>query len=291
MRNFDYVAAQSLDQAVSRLAAAGPEGRILAGGTDVLVQMREGRRQVDVLIDAKGIPELNELSYAPGRGLRIGAAVPCYRLYENPEVRRAYPALVDAASLIGGTAIQGRASLGGNLCNASPAADGIPALIVLRATCVIAGPDGERRVPVEEFCTGPARTVLEPGELLVALELPPPTPRSGARFLRFIPRNEMDIAVVNAAAAVELGEDGQSIERARVAIGAVAPTPLLVEEAGRALEGGPASEERIEQAVAAVRAAAQPISDTRGLAEQRRHVVGVIARRALDGALERARSQ
>src|SRR5262249_42879576 len=157
---------------------------------DILVQVREDRRDVDLLVDVKNVPEANELAYDPRTGLRIGAAVPCYRIYEDAAIGKAYLGLVDAASLIGGIQIQSRASLGGNLCNASPAADTIPALIAHEAVCTIAGPEGTRSVPVEKFCTGPGRTVLGRGEFLVGFRLPPPPKNTGTFYLRFIPRNE-----------------------------------------------------------------------------------------------------
>jgi xanthine dehydrogenase FAD-binding subunit len=290
VRSFNYVAANSVEQAVTQLAQAGLEGRVLAGGTDVIVAMREGRRVVDMLIDIKAVADVNVLRYDPATGLRLGAAVPCYRIYEDQEIRRLYPALIDCASLIGGIGIQGRASVGGNLCNASPAADTIPALIALGAMCKVAGPQGRREIPVEQFCVAPGRNALQPGELLVEIALPPPAPRSCASFLRFIPRNEMDIAVVNAAASVQLAEDGETIEAARLAVGAVAPTPLLVTEVAPLLAGAPATVESFERAAEAAQRAAQPITDMRGTKEQRRHLVGVLTRRALQGALERARA-
>lgn len=291
MRNFEYVQAHSLDQAITQLQQAGAAGRVLAGGTDLIAQMRERRRDVAVVVDVKALAEMTAISSDNEDGLRLGAAVPCHRIYEDVDVVGLYPCLVDSASLIGGVGIQGRASIGGNLCNASPAADSTPSLIVLGAICRIAGPNGERRIPVEQFCTGPGRNALQPGELLVALEIPPPAPRSGARFLRFIPRNEMDIAVVNAAASLQLDAAGQTITAARIAIGAVAPTPLLVEEAASLLVGAPATPESFAQAAEAATRAARPISDMRGTAEQRRHLVGVLTRRVLEGAVERARAK
>lgn len=292
MQAFDYVRAQSIEQAAALLAEAGEQARVLAGGTDLLAQMKEGRRQVALVVDVKFIPELNELCYDPVEGLWLGAAVPCYRIYGNPTVARAYPGLVDAASLIGGVQIQGRASLGGNLCNASPAADSIPALIVHAAVARIAGPAGRREVPVEAFCTGPGRTVLGTGELLAALHLPPPRPGFGAAYGRFTPRNEMDIAVVGAGAALQLDEQGDTIVAARVALGAVAPTPLYVKEAGDALAGRPVAEAEAAFAVAAelARAAARPIDDLRGTAVQRKHLAEVLTRRALRRALARAQA-
>ncbi|GIW06767.1 MAG: oxidoreductase [Dehalococcoidia bacterium] len=282
-----YLRPSSIDEAVRALAAANGGGRALAGGTDIIVDVREGRRQVDLLVDLKAIPELTAIDVDGAGGARIGAATPCYRIAEDTRLRRAYPGLVDAASLIGGVQIQSRASLGGNICTSSPAADSAPILIALGATCVIAGPTGERRLPVEQFFTGPRQNVLQDGEIVVAIELPPPVPRSGSAYLRFIPRNEMDIAVVGAGVWIRL--DGETIAEARVGLGAVAPTPLLVVEAGRALAGKPATRETFEAAAEAARAAAKPISDMRGSDRQRIHLAGVITRRAIETAVQRAR--
>lgn len=289
MNAIDYAAPKTLAEAVALLGEHGERARVLAGGTDILVQVRENRRDLDLLVDAKRIAELTELRYDPVKGLTIGAAVPCCEIYENAPIAKAYPGLVDAAFLIGGIQIQGRASLGGNLCNSSPAADSIPALIALEAVCDIAGPGGLRTVPVETFCTGPGRNVLARGELLVRLRLPAPKPRSGAAYLRFIPRNEMDIAVAGAGVAVQLDESRQRCTSARVALGAVAPTPLLVAEAGAALVSGPLTDALIDRAAQAARAAARPISDMRGDADYRRHLVGVLVQRALHIAIDRAR--
>ncbi|HZQ35784.1 MAG TPA: xanthine dehydrogenase family protein subunit M [Dehalococcoidia bacterium] len=291
MQPIEYQAPQTVREAVGLLQGGGENARVLAGGTDVIVQVREGRRpNVSLLVDVKKIPELTSITFDQQRGLRIGAATPCYRIYENELVARLYPALIDSSSLIGGTAIQGRASLGGNLCNASPAADTIPTLIVLGGIAQIAGPEGTREVPVEQFCVAPGRTVLQPGEMLVALHFPTPQPRSGARFLRFIPRNEMDIAVVNAAAAVQLDESRNRITAARLAVGAVAPTPLFLDEASAALVGQEANEASIQRAAEIAMAAARPIEDMRGGIGQRKHLVGVMVRRALAGAVERAKA-
>ena len=289
MRALEYVAPATVDEAVAVLARHGPEARVLSGGTDIIVQAREGRRPVAVLVDAKSIPEANVIELGADGGLRIGAAVPCAVIYEHAEIARRFPALIDSASLIGGIQIQSRASLGGNLCNSSPAADSIPTLIVLGAICEIAGPDGRREVPVEQFCTGPGSNVLRDGEMLVALRFPPPAPGSGAAFERFIPRNEMDIAVCNAAAAVQIDQDGATIRAARIAVGAVAPIPLLVEEAGAALAGQPVSPESIERAAAVAGETARPITDMRGSVAQRRHLARVLTNRVLRTAIDRAR--
>ena len=231
-------------------------------------------------------PSSTNCSYEPAGGLTLGAAVPCYRIYGDEAVRTAYPGLIDTVSMIGGTQIQGRASVGGNLCNAAPSADAVPALIALGATCRIASSAGEREVPVEDFCTAPGKNVLAPNEVLVSLRLPPPAPNSGACYLRFIPRNEMDIAVAGAGVSVTLA-DGVFLG-GRVALAAVAPVPLLVEEAGAALRGRPVGAEAVALAAAAARDAASPISDMRGTAEYRRNLCEVLTRRALETAVKRA---
>jgi CO/xanthine dehydrogenase FAD-binding subunit len=284
---FDYAAPKTIAEAVALLSSKGDRARILAGGTDILVQLREGRRDCDVLVDIKLIPELTELKL-DSQGLRFGAAVPCYRLYEHADVGRTYPGLIDAVFLVGGIQIQSRASVGGNLCNASPAADTIPPLIAYEAICVIAGPQGTRELPVEKFCTGPGKTALTRGEFLVGLRLPLPRKNSGAHYLRFIPRNEMDIAVVGSGAAVTLDETKTRCIAARIALVAVAPTPLFVPDAGAVLVDGAISDALIDKAAAAAQAASRPITDMRGDADYRRHLVGVLTRRALKGAIARA---
>ncbi len=290
MKAIDYVCPRALREAVALLAEKGDRARVLAGGTDIIVQLREGRRDLDLLVDVKNIPEINELAYDPRQGLRIGAAVPCYRVYEDPAIAKAYPGLIDAVALIGGIQIQSRASLGGNLCNSSPAADTIPALIAHEAVCLIAGPEGERELPVEKFCTGPGRTVLRRGELLVSFRIPPPRPHAGASYLRFIPRNEMDIAVVGVGVSVTLDAGRSRCTGARIALGAVAPTPLLVPEAGATLVDGALSDALIDKAASVAQAAARPISDMRGDADYRRHLVAVLTRRALRNAISRAQA-
>jgi CO/xanthine dehydrogenase FAD-binding subunit len=290
LKDIDYAAPKTVAEACALLKERGDKARCLAGGTDIIVQMREHRRDVDVLVDIKHIPEVTALSHDVKEGLRIGAAVPCCQIYENKEIARAYPGLIDAAALVGGIQIQSRASLGGNLCNSSPAGDTIPALIALEAVCIIAEPKGNREVPVEEFCTGPGKNVLDRGEFLLSLRLPPPKPRSGAAYLRFIPRNEMDIAVAGAGVAVTLDEKKSKCTAARIALAAVAPTPLLVGEAGAALVGTDLGEAAVAKAASLAQAAAKPITDMRGEADYRRHLVGVLVKRALQIAIERAKS-
>jgi carbon-monoxide dehydrogenase medium subunit len=283
---FDYAAPASVAEAVG-LLTAHPGARLLAGGTDLIVQLRSGRKETDCVVDIKRIPELNDIEYDPQRGLTLGAAVPCYRIYGDSTVARKYPALAEVAALIGGTQIQGRASIGGNLSNAAPSADSVPLLIAMGARCRITGTKGTREIAVEDFCTAPGRTVLQAGELLVSIHLPAPKPHSGARYLRFIPRNEMDIAVAGAGVEVVL-ENGTFLS-ARIALASVAPTPLFVREAGERLAGKPVNEAGIAAAADAARSAAKPITDMRGTAEYRRHLCAVLTRRALETAVQRAR--
>lgn len=288
MKTIEYMKPTNLDEAVGILKSDAHEVRVLAGGTDLLVQMRTGRKQARALLDVKEIPELNNLSYIPGKGLTLGASVPCFRVYRNSQIMTSYPGLIDSASLIGGIQIQGRASIGGNLCNAAPSADAIPVLMALGAVCEIAGPNGIRRVPVENYCTAPGENVLLPEELLVSLHFPAPPPNSGARYIRFIPRNEMDIAVVGAGVSVVLDKATDTFKSARIALASVAPTPLLCQEAGDFLVGKSVNDENIGRAAELGSFAARPISDMRGTAEYRRHLCGVLIKRALKTAVERA---
>ncbi|MFH1086318.1 MAG: xanthine dehydrogenase family protein subunit M [Chloroflexota bacterium] len=291
MRALAYEAPQTVAEAVALLAAHGGRARPLAGGTDLVVQLRLGLHELDTVVDVKRIPALRRVAYDSRRGLTIGAAVTCAELGEHPDVVAHYPGLLDGVGIIGGAAIQGRATLGGNLCNAAPSGDGIAALIMLGAMAHIAGPQGERDVPAEALCTAPRRTVLTPGELLVSLHIPPPEPRAGAHYLRFTPRAEMDIAVAGAGAWVRLTDDGERIAAVRIALSAVAPTPLLVEAARAALIEQEANEEALAAAAHLAREATQPIADVRGGIAQRQHLVEVLVKRALRGAIQRARGE
>ena len=286
MEAFDYVAPRTLDEVYTHLNN-GKRTLFMAGGTDVIVQLREGRRQCDLLIDLKRIDQLTSYGFDSEGTLVIGAATPLARLYEDVDVRRRLPGLVDCASLIGGIQIQSRASLGGNLCNASPAADSSPALIVLGATLVISSAQGQREIPVEEFFLGPGRNALQPGELLLQIRVPRQHPNSGTRYLRFIPRNEMDIAVASAGVHVQLSEDGARIDQLRVALGAVGPTVKVVDTSS--LVGRAADAAAIDAAGALSAEAATPIDDMRGGIVQRRKLARVLTVRAMEGAIERAR--
>lgn len=277
----------TVDEAVA-LLQQGAGRRLLAGGTDLLVQLRSGRLQAQGIVDLKRIPELRKIRAENG-GFRIGAAVTGAELGEHAALRKMWPGVVEAACLIGSTQIQGRASLGGNLCNASPAADSVPALIAAGAKCTIAGPGGRREVPVESVVVSPGKTSLAPGEFVVDFLLPAQAPRGGDAYLRFIPRTEMDIAVVGAGVSLVLDAQG-TCTAARVALGAVAPRALLVEAAGKALVGTRVDAAALDAAAAAARAACAPIDDKRGTIEFRTHVAGVLVKRAATIALERARS-
>lgn len=288
MHSFDYAAPTSLGEALTLLAGARGNARVLAGGTDLIVNMRVGRRKPGLVVDGKRIPELNELSLTAA-GLTLGAAVSCRRAYEHTEVAKRYPALVDSMSLIGSVHIQGRATVGGNLCNAAPSGDAIPTLIALVAVARVLGPNGTREVPVEEFCVAPGKTCLADDELLVSVFIPAPTANSGAHYLRFIPRNEMDIAIAGAGVSVVLDAAKQNFVSARIALASVGPTPIFAREAGALLAGKPVNEDSIQLAADAAQAVAKPITDMRGTIEQRKHLVKVLTARALRGAIERAK--
>ena len=290
MQVFDYALAGSVQEVVGLLTSNNGTAQVLCGGTDLLVQLRENRRRAELLIDVKNIPELTSVNYDGQTGLWLGAAASCQAICHDSFVRENYAGLVDAIHLIGGVQIQYRASVGGNLCNASPAADSIPALIVHKAKCLIVNKNGTYEIPVEQFCVAPGKNVLQNGEFLLAIIVPVIPENFGAHYLRFIPRNEMDIAVVGAGASVTLDRGKQKILSARIALGAVAPTPLFVEEAGKFLAGKEITQENIQEAAKIAQAAARPISDLRGTAEHRRHLCAVLTRRALEKAIERARA-
>ncbi len=282
-----YEAPGSLDQAVALLAAEPGDARVLAGGTDLLVQLRTDLIEPALLVDIKRIPEARQIT-EDGGGFRVGAAVTGAELTEHPRLKCVWPGLVESANLIGSTQIQGRATMGGNLCNGSPAADSVPALIAAGAIALIAGPNGRREVPVEDIMQGPRKLALAKGEIVVSFLLPPRPARTADAYLRFIPRTEMDIAVVGCGLCLTLDGAG-TCSAARVALGAVAPRPLLVAEAARVLIGTKVDAGALDKLDAAARAACQPIDDKRGTREYRTKVAGVLARRAAQIALERAR--
>ncbi len=281
-----YIAPSTVDEAVGILAGASGIAKVLSGGTDLLVQLRSGRVKPDLIVDIKKIAGISGIREEKDAFI-VGAATSGAELGDCEALKRAWPGVVEATNLIGSTQVQGRATLAGNLCNASPAADSVPAMIAARATCVVAGPNGQREVPVESIATGPGRTSLKPGEFIVEFRLPKRPPRSGDAYLRFIPRTEMDIAVVGAAVSVTLDAGGICTD-ARVVLGAVAPTAVVVDEAAKALIGHKLDEATLAALDQAARRACKPIDDKRGTIAYRTKVAGVMARRTAEIAFERA---
>jgi CO/xanthine dehydrogenase FAD-binding subunit len=286
MPSLSFTAPKTVDEAIRALAGASGLAKPLAGGTDLLVQLRSGRIRPDLIVDTKGIPELIGIREENGAFV-VGASTPGVMLSEHEALSHAWPGIVEGVDLIGSQQIQGRASLAGNLCNASPAADSVPAMITARVTAVIAGPNGRREAPVEAIVTGPGQTSLGKGEFIVEFRIPKPRPKQCDAYLRFIPRTEMDIAVVGCAVNVTLDASGVCTD-ARVSLGAVAPTQLVVDEASQALIGHRLDDETLSKLDAAAGRACKPINDKRGTIEYRIKVAGVLARRAAAIAFERA---
>jgi CO/xanthine dehydrogenase FAD-binding subunit len=287
MNEILYEAPKTLEAAVALLSGAKGLARVLAGGTDLLIQMRGGRVAPGLLVDIKGIPEMTSI-VAENGALRFGAAVTCMELVEHEAFARTWPGVTDAVKLIGSIQVKGRATVGGNLCNASPAADSVPALIAAGAVASIVGPGGRREARVEDIATGPGKTSLAKGEIVVSLLLPLRPPRSGDAYLRFTPRTEMDIAVVGVGVNLTLDEQGVCAQ-ARVSLGAVAERALLVPEAAAALIGTKVDADALKRLAVAARAACRPIDDKRGTKEFRVKIAAVLARRAAEIALDRAR--
>ena len=288
MTDIRYLAPPTLDEAVSAFAAAEGAARILAGGTDLLVQMRAGNVRPGTIIDIKKITELMSIEATAEGGFVVGAAVAGAVLAEHPRFGLVWPGVLEAITLIGSTQVQGRASPGGNLCNASPAGDSVPAMVAAGAVVTVQGPKGRRQMPVEAVPAGPGRTNLAPGEIVVSFTLPPRPAHSGDAYLRMIPRTEMDIAVVGLGVSLTL-TDGVCTA-ARVGLGAVAPTVLLVADAAAALIGSRLDDAALEAAAAACRAACKPIDDKRGTIVYRTKVAGVLLKRAVAIAADRAGS-
>ncbi len=282
-----YEAPETLDAAVALLAGTPGDARVLAGGTDLLVQLKTDLIDPVLVVDIKRIHELRQVKRGSDGGFRVGAAVTGAELKEHPELKAIWPGVVEAANLIGSTQIQGRATMGGNLCNASPAADSVPALIAAGAKAVVAGPTGQREVPVQDVVLGPRKLSLAKSEFVIAFLLPPRPAHAADAYLRFIPRTEMDIAVVGAGVNLTLDDNGSVVD-AGVGLGAVAARPLSVSEAGQALVGGSLDDAALAKFEDAVRSACKPIDDKRGTREFRVKVAGVMARRAALKAYERA---
>lgn len=282
-----YESPKSAREAVALMAGAKGNAFLLAGGTDLLVRMRGEFIDPDLVVDIKRIPGFQEIT-RKASGFSIGAGVSCAQLGRNRSLVRAWPGVVEAAQLIGSDQIQGRCTIAGNLCNASPAADSVPALIAAKAKAVIVGPGGTRRTAVENIVSGPGKTSLGKGEIVKAIILADRPAKSGDAYLRFIPRSEMDIAVCSAGVSLTLGA-GNVVKQARVALGAVAPTVVLVPKAARAIVGTRLEDAALKKLAAACEAACSPIDDKRGTVEYRTEVAGVLARRAATIAFDRAR--
>lgn len=281
-----YERPQTISDATALLAGSDQNAFVLAGGTDLLVRMQNDDFEADLVVDIKAIDGMDQIVDA-GDSFVIGAAVPCAALAEDEALVAAWPGVVEAANLIGSTQIQGRCTMSGNLCNASPAADSVPALVAAGAQVKIAGPSGERMIAVEEVPTGPGKTSLAKGELIEAIILPKPASHSGSAYLRFTPRTEMDIAVVSAGVHLELDASG-TVSSARVSLGAVGPKVMLVEEAAQAIIGTKLEDSALDALAAACSAASSPIDDKRGTVDFRKQVAGVLARRATVTAYDRA---
>jgi carbon-monoxide dehydrogenase medium subunit len=286
MTDIRYLAPHTLDEAISAFAAAGSAARILAGGTDLLVQMRSGAVKPGLIVDIKKIAEMTAIEITKDGGFRVGAAVSGMELAEHKSFGKIWPGVLEAVNLIGSKQVQGRASAGGNLCNGSPAGDSVPAMIAAGAIVTLQGPNGRRELPVEKVPAGPGRTHLLPGEILVSFTLPPRPPGSSDAYLRMIPRTEMDIAVVGCGVSLTL-KDGVCVS-ARVGLGAVAPTVLLVEAAANALVGSKLDVSALNAAAGACSAACRPIDDKRGTIIYRTKVAGVLLKRTVAIAAKRA---
>jgi len=285
VRRFELALPESLNDCLRLLAERGPETKLLAGGTDLLPQMKNGVLMPKRVIDLSGVARVKILE-SDAKGLRIGAAVPARQLEQDPRVRAGYVSVAESAALVGSVQVRNLATVGGNLCNAAPSADMAPPLVALEAQAVIAGPHGERRVALSDFFTGVRTTVLGPDELLVEIVAPAPGPHSGGSYIRHTPRRELDIAVVGVASQVTLANG--VCAKARIALAAVAPTPVRATTAEAALEGRPLTPELIERAAELAAQGATPISDQRGSEDFRRHLVRILTRRTLTAALARA---
>ena len=285
MPNFDYAAPTSLAEA-SQLMATDGTVRALAGGTDLIDQLKTNRRNADLVVDLKRIPELQRLE-SDGEGLHIGAARCCSDIHHDATVNTSYQGLADATGLVGSVQIQNRAAVGGNVCNAAPSGDTTPNLLTHEAIAVIAGSSGTRNVELTDFFVGPGQTVLQKGEFLQELILPTPPENSASAYLRFIPRNEMDIAVAGVSSFLHVDPETKVVQRARVALASVAPTPVRARGAESVMEGNVISAELIAKAGEAAVESATPITDVRGSAEYRRELVRVLTVRTMNICLER----
>ena len=289
MARFEYLEARTLRQAISLLKKHGEGAQVVAGTTDFLVRWRQGFWKPSYVLSISRIPGLSRVSYGPRTGLRLGALVTLRTLETHPVIRRHYPALSALATTFAGVQVRNLATVGGNVCNASPAGDTLPALLAFEAQCRIAGPDGERWLPMDQFFVAPGRSALKHGEILTELRLPPPLPNTGSLYIKDSPRSAMDIAAVGVASVVSLDSTGQVCRDVRIALGAVSPTPIRASAAEETLRGQPADREHIDEAARAAAAGCRPIDDIRASARHRRAIVEALTRRTLEYAVQIAR--
>ena len=282
MRPFAFVSPRTLDEAVQAMAGANGNARALAGGSDLVDQMRVRRRTPTLVVDIKNIPDMQRLEYIAGEGLYMGAGVSCTRTGDYAPVAEHYPSIKEVCGLIGSTQIQNRASIAGNVCNAAPSGDTIPPLLTYDAKCIIVGPNGRREIPMGEFFAGPGQSALAADELLLEIFVPSPPANSSGRYLRFIPREEMDIAVAGVASMIAVDPESKRCIQARIALASVAPTPVRAKDAEAALEGQMLTDEVVKAASDLTPNAASPISDVRGSVEYRKELCKVLAQRTLE---------
>ena len=289
MARFEYLEARTLRQAISLCQRHGDQARLVAGSTDFLVRWRLGSWRPQYVINIQRVASLGRVSYSARNGLRLGALVTVETLQNHPVIRQRYPALAAAAASFAGVQVRNLATVGGNVCNASPSGDTLPSLLAFDAQCRIAGPNGERWAPLDQFFTGPGATILQAGEVLAELRLPPPQASSGSLYIKHSPRAAMDIATVGVASMVSLEDQGRSCSQVRIALGAVAPTPIRAYAAEDILRGRLITPELIEAAAREAQDRATPIDDIRGSASHRKAIVGVLTKRTLERAVEMAR--
>ena len=291
MARFEYLEARTVRQAISMLERHGEKARIVAGSTDFLVRWRLGAWEPDYVVNIQRVASLGRLTYSRRTGLRMGALTTIGALETSPIVRQHYPALAAAAAAFAGVQVRNLATVGGNICNASPAGDTLPALLAFEAECRIVGPGGERFMPLEQFFQGPGQTALQQSEILAEIRLPPTSANTGSLYIKHSPRGAMDIATVGVASVVTLQRGGRVCAEARIALGAVAPTPIRVHDAAALLRGQTITPDLIDAAAGKAQAAARPIDDVRGTAAHRKEIVRVLAQRTLERAEAAARQE
>lgn len=291
MARFDYLEPHTLRQAISLLQRHGDQARIVAGSTDFLVRWRTGVWQPQYVVNIQHVPGLDRLGYSARSGLRLGALVTVQALEASPVLREKYPALATGATSFAGVQVRNLATVGGNVCNASPAGDTLPALLAFEAQCKLVGPDGERWVPLDQFFKGPGRTDLQSAEILTELRLPPPARNSGSLYIKHSPRGAMDISAVGVASVVALGQRGKVCEDVKIALGAVAPTPIRAYGAEELLRGQTITPELVHAVAQKAQELATPIDDVRATGAYRKSVVGVLVQRTLEHSIEMAHTQ